>query len=342
MIHAVGVALANNEVSPYFKEGDPLPNRKRKDLRTAVSLKKGQSGQFVRVPVVEGKKSRADRNRVIGTLKIPAEKIARDVPAGSDIEVTIEIDKSRLIRTKAFIPILDEEFEDVLPLESETPDAKQLIDGLQKTKERLKDLRARAETTSDAKALGLLQSIDGECMVSESERLVGPAATEGDAARQCQNVLNRLNSRLDDVEDALEWPVLVADAEKKLSSARELVTADKYATAEDRRIFEVIERETREAIEHRVPDLLRRRFESLSSLVGDVVVRDPGIWVHWFNEAKEERDKMQDTAQAEKFFAKGDRAINSGDVPGLKEAVRGLWRLLPPEARPQAISDVMV
>ena len=131
-------------------------------------------------------------------------------------------------------------------------------------------------------------------------------------------------------------------AEKKLAVASELVKTDKYANAEDRRIFELVERETREAIEHRVPDLLRRRFDALTALVGDIIRRDPGIWVHWFGEAKAEKDKMEDPAQAERFLAKGDRAISSGDVAGLKDAVRALWRLLPPDARPEAISDVIV
>jgi molecular chaperone DnaK len=188
----------------------------------------------------------------------------------------------------------------------------------------------------------MLQRIDGECMVSEIEKLVGPAASEGDAARQCQNVLNRLLSLLDEVEECLEWPAMVEQAEKKLSFASDLVKTDKYANAEDRRIYELLERETREAIEHHVPDLLRRRLEGLSGLVGDIIRRDPGFWVHWFSMAKEERDKMDDAAQAERLLAKGDRAINTGDVPGLKDAVQGLWRLLPPDARPEAISDVIV
>ncbi len=341
--HNLGVALANNEVLVVYQKETPLPLRKRVDLRTAVSLKKGQSGQFIRVPLVEGEKQRANRNRMVGTLRIPAEKITRDVEAGTEIEVTIEIDKSTQIRTSALIPILgNDEFEDVMQLTSASPDAKDLIIELQKAKDRLKDLRQKADTTGDAKALAALQRIDGECMVSEIEKLVGPAVSEADAARQCQNVLNRLNSSLDDVEEALEWPALVEQAEKKLAYARELVNTDKYANAEDRRIFALVERETREAIEHHVQDLLRRRFETLSTLIGDIVRRDPGIWVHWFTEAKEERDKMQDAAQAERLFARGDRAINSGDVAGLKDAVQSLWRLLPAGARPEAISDVIV
>ena len=340
--HAIGVALANNEVMQFFEKGVAIPAKKRKDLHTAISIKRGQDGQLLRVPVVEGDKSRADRNRRIGTLLITGDKITRDVPAGSDIEVTIEIDQSRLIRTKAFIPVLDEEFEDILPLESSTPDAKELSQRLEKAKERLKATRDKADKADDAKANDAIQRVDSECMVPETERLVSAAAGEDDAARQCQNLLNSLESALDDAEDALEWPTLVAAAEKVLEDARKFVEGSKHSTSEDKREFAMLERETREAIEHRVPDLLRRRTDGLRSLIADVLLRDPGPWVGLFEELKGKKSDMRDAGMADRLFAQGDRAINGGDVQGLKVAVRELMKLLPESARPKSISDVTV
>jgi molecular chaperone DnaK len=340
--HAVGVALANNEVMQFFEKGITIPAKKRKDLHTAVSLKRGQGGQLLRVPVVEGDKSRADRNRLIGTLLIPSDKVTRDVPAGSDIEVTIEIDQSRLIRAKAFIPILDEEFEDVLKLESATPDAKELAERLAKAKERLKTTREKAETADDDKANDAIQRVDSECMVPEAERLTSAAAGDSDAGRQCQNLLNSLESALDDAEDALEWPTLVAEAEQVLEDARKIVEGSKHATSEDKREFAMLERETREAIEHRVPDLLRRRTDGLRSLLGDVLLRDPGPWVAFFEELKGKKSEMRDAGMADRLIAQGDRAINNGDVVGLKVAVRELLKLLPESARPKSMSDVTV
>jgi molecular chaperone DnaK len=338
--HSLGIALANNELLLFYEKDMPLPFSKRKDFRTVVALKKGESGQFLRVPLFEGEKIRANRNRGVGVLKIPAERIVRDVPAGSTIEITVQIDKSMQVRTKAFLPILDDEFEEVMQLVSVTPSAKDLMDEFLKAKERLKGLRENAEATADSEAQGGLRRIDGECMIPEIESLVGPAASQTDAARQCSNVLQRLQSSLDDVEDALEWPALVAQAEKTLASADKLVKTDKYATGEDRRLFELLERETREAIEHRLPDLLRRRVDALRSLFADVARRDPGIWVYWLTEAKGQRDQMQDAAQADMLFGRADRAINNNDVNGLRESVRGLWQLLPQEKRPDSISDV--
>jgi molecular chaperone DnaK len=325
--HAIGVELSNNEVEVFFDKNAVLPAKKRRDLHTAVFMKRGQGGQLLRVPVVEGNKSRADRNRRIGLLLIPAERINRDVPVGSDIEVTIEIDQSRLIRTKAFIPMLDDEFERVLELESAVPDARQLAEWLHKAKERLKATREKAEAAEDAKANDAIQRIDSECMVPEVERLVSAAAGDPDAARQCQNLLNSLESALDDAEDALEWPALVAEAEEVLENTRKVVDGSKHATSEDKRDLATLERETREAIEHRIPDLLRRRKEGLESLRADVGLRDPGPWVCVLEDLKAHRADMTDPAQADRLIAQGDRAVENNDFNGLKVAVCGLLPL---------------
>jgi molecular chaperone DnaK len=344
LIHSVGVALANNDVAFFFEKGTPLPTRKTQTLRTALSLQKGQSGQLLRVPVVEGERPRADRNRVIGTLLIPAERITRDVPLGSEIEVTIEIDKSRLIRTRAFIPILGEngDFEDVLPLESATPDPADLARRLEASRERLAKARAKAKETGDARAAAALQRVDSESMVESSGRAVSAARGDQDAARQSNNLLNDLDSAIDDAEGALEWPALVAEAEKELAQARRYIADSKDATTEDRQALAGLERDIRTAIDQRSTDLLRRRVQQVSALVADVLLRSPGPWIAFLEELKKDRAKMRDPELANRLFQQADQAAAANNFPGLKEAVRGLLGLLPRGERPAGIGDVML
>jgi molecular chaperone DnaK len=344
--HTVGVALANNDVARFLEKGISLPAERRLDLRTVISLKRGDSGQLLRVPVIQGDKSRADRNRVIGMLNIEAEKIDRDLPAGSVIEFSIEIDGSRQVKTKAFIPILGEvngSFEKVIGLENPIPKADELNQRLEKSKERLKGLREKADKTDEPKAVAIIQEIDRECTVTEAERLVAAASgNDSDAAQQCDHVLSPLDSKMDDVEDALEWPSLVTEAEKALEETRKAVEGSPHATPDDKQEYSVLEREAREAIEHRVPDLLRRRVNGLHALKIDVDLRDPRIWVWAFEDIKGKKGEMNDAAMAERLFDMGERAKLNDDVAGLRVAVRELLRLLPTEARPQSLSDVTV
>jgi molecular chaperone DnaK len=264
---SIGLALPNNEVLVLLEKGVALPARRR--ISFYVGGLNGPSWDpavGLRIPVVEGNRSRADRNRLVGTLIISAEKINRGVPMGSEIEVTVEVDESRLIRTKVFIPALDEEFEAVLKLESTVPDAKQLAERLHRAKERLKATRKKAESTNDSKASDAIQRIDGECMVPEAERQVSAAADDPDAARQCQNRLNSLDSALDEAEDALRWPTLADEAMRALNAVRELLESTSCATTACKQQFAVLEPETREAVRLKFPDLLRQRLDCLAAL----------------------------------------------------------------------------
>ena len=292
------------------------------------------AAQQIHVPIVEGDKSRADRNRLIGTLTIPANNISRDVPAGSSIEVTIQIDQSRLVHTSAFIPILDEVFADVLKLESVTPDASELSVGLANAKERLTEMREKAEKAGDERAAVAIRRVDAECMVSEAEQLVAAASADADAGRQCQNLLTRLESSLDDAEDAMAWPLLVTEARVALDEARKVVLGDSDAAEDDKREFATLEREISVAIEHRVPDLLRKRTEGVRSLSIGIELRKPGLWVAFFVNMKEKKSEMRDAGMAKLLFEQGDRAIENGNVPMLKTAVQQLMQLLPASGRP--------
>lgn len=325
--HSVGVALANNEVVWFFEKDSVIPARKCRGLHTAIPLQRGQTGQLLRVPVVEGSKNRADRNRIVGTLLIPGDNIAHDVPVGSDIEVTIEINESRLISSTAFIPILNQEFENVMPLESVNPEQEQLAEALARAKERLHAVREKARKTNDRSADGALQRIESEGMVPELERLVSAAAADHDAGRQALNLLNSFESALDDAEDALEWPALVAETQNNLTETRKMVHSSNHATETDKQNFDALEREIHDAIVHCVPDLLRRRKEALDALVADVALKDPGPWVYYFEELKSHRNEMRDPAQADRLIAQGDRAVASNDFNGLKVAVIGLLQL---------------
>jgi molecular chaperone DnaK len=118
LAHPIGLALSDNQVFQVFARGAALPARRTISFRTEKALRHGQAGDELRFPLVEGESSQADRNRQISVLVIPAMKLARDLPAGSEIEVTLKIDESRNIEASAYIPSLDEQFAERVDLKA--------------------------------------------------------------------------------------------------------------------------------------------------------------------------------------------------------------------------------
>ncbi|MBN2547791.1 MAG: Hsp70 family protein [Anaerolineales bacterium] len=328
LIHSVGVALANNEVRKFFEKGTPLPARQRRDLKTAATIHMGAAGEFIHVPVIEGDNARADRNRLIGTLSIPAVSIRRDVPAGSDVEVTIEIDESRLLKTSAYIPILDLEVEEVHKLDKPTPDIDRLEDELEREKKRLEAARRKAHETNDEAAQRIIQEkVEGEQMVEQIDTSLSAAGGDRDAADKAQNRLIDLKVTIDQVEDALEWPALVAEAQQQITNTRQII--HDYGDEDNRQLMDQLEQGIQQAIRSRDVDQLRRLVEDAHGLALRILVEKPEFWGGFFQHLQEKRSLMRDRAQADQLFAQGQIAMQNNDVQRLKAVVQQLIALLP-------------
>ena len=118
--NSLRVAVTGNQTETLLDRGEDLPCYKMQEFETAKDLKKGKSGDLLRVPVVESvanlvgiEDDHADACFLVGTLPIEAddERVNCDVPQGSTLEITLLEDESRLITVKAYVPLLNEEFE---------------------------------------------------------------------------------------------------------------------------------------------------------------------------------------------------------------------------------------
>ena len=341
LTHSLGIALANNEFKAFFEKGAPLPVHKRDIFHTAVSIRKGEKNNSLRIPVMEGQSLRADRNRRIGTLEIPAEHIKRDVPVGSEVEVTIDIDRSRLIQTSAFIPILDEVFESVIPMEADDTkfDPKELTQELQKEKERLANVREKAKTTGDERAKEALQKIEQEQMVEQADAALAAASDDADDAKKCRNRLLDLRIAIDSTEDALEWPALVLSAEKIISAGKEI--AQQHGNADEKRILESEEAQVRNALLTHDPELLDHQIESYRMAIFRILQRTGVLQVIFFQNLCERKAEMRDQTQAQSLISEGLRAMNTNDKDRLQAINHQLSDLLPTPPKQPGIGDLI-
>ncbi len=331
LIHSIGVALADNTVAQFFEKGTPLPARFRRTMKTTVDVRAGKSGELIRVPVVEGENARADRNEIVGSLEIPATNLKRDVPAGTELDVVIEVDESRRFLTKAYVPILDEEYEATLIKTLVVPTPEELETLVQAEKKRLADLREKARKANEPRANELFARIDGERLEHEVDQALAASRNDQDSADKCASRLRDLQIALDGVEDALRWPELVAEAQKEIEIATEIV--QRHGKAEQRALLNTLVKEVRDAIEHRDHGLLKTRVEELMNFRFRVWRETPEFWVTCLAFLQNNKGIMRDRAEAERLFSMAVRAMNANDLNGLKAAVQQLFQLLPPAER---------
>ena len=337
LINSVGVGLANKEMQIFIQKGTPLKARRREIHRTTVALRKGESGTILKIPVFEGENTkRADRNSLIGTLEIPGDKIKRDLPVGSEVEITIEINESRLVTARAYINMLDEEYENVLELEKKRADSRQLADEFKKEKDRLEKARGQAQQVGGDQADKPLRRIQDEGMIHDIEVSLAAAQADPDAADKCEKRLRDLKTAIDEVEDAVAWPTLVSEAEKEIEETRKMV--QDYGKGDDRSNFESLEREIRAAIGSRDIDLLRQKKDHMETLRMKILMEQDAFWIGYFEFLVQNKSQMRDKSLAEQLIAQGRRAIDTNDINGLRVLVRQLNDLL---ERPIQPGDIL-
>jgi molecular chaperone DnaK len=333
--HTVGVALADNMTEDFFRKGEALPSRDVRVLHTAFDARAGGSSTM-RIPFIEGQSARADRNTEFGVIVIPESALARTVPAGSEVEVTIWIDASRDVRAEVYIPLLDDAFEASWSYDNYREKARDpagLSAQISAEKERLAELREKANVTDDENARAAIRRVDDQQLVKEVDGAAVAMSADTKAAGRCEQQLRDLQKALDAAEEALRWPALVADAQTAIDVGQGLV--DESGDDDDRRRFPLLRKQVQEAIRTADVALLTQRLQELYGLVIPLFKQSPTFHYSSLQRLRERVPEMTDQGRAQELLALADRAVLDGDMDGLQAANEQLEQLLPgPPPRP--------
>ncbi len=323
LIHPIGVQLSGNNVERFFEKGTPLPARKRHVFVTSAEARRGAAGHLIRVPVVEGPHRRADRNDRVGCLDIPCANLKRDVPAGSEVEVTVEANESRRFFTRVYIPVLNEEFETELIRSFERLSPAELRKEAGEARKRLDDLRGKAGGDQHAEAM--ISELEDQMLPQELDKTLQAANNDEDAADRAASLVKDLQARLDAVEDAVAWPRLVAEAEDVIREANDKVK--KHGKPEDQRALRAHEDEVRSAITRKDEAHLKLCVEEMQGFMFRVWQNSSEFWLGLFSVLEQDKDNLSPRAEAERLLANARRAILSDDVSGLRSACQALMQL---------------
>lgn len=329
LINSMGIALANNEYDKLFERGRGLPLKATRDYRTVHAIRQGQTGELIRIPIIEGEHDLADRNRHIDDLLIEALNIRRDLPAGSEVEITLRVDESRIVTASAYVPVLDDEFSKKIELRHKSPDAQFLQQDFDKEIARFHKVKSKAESARGETAEGLVQQVEDSPVMREVEELLAAAKADAGAAAECEKRLLEVKLELDKAADALEWPTLKSEAHNWLGWLQTVV--DQHGTDKQKQRASEFATEVEKIIRERKPDRLRKQIEQIARLHFEIVSTQAGWWMYQFQQAEKEQQKMKDQDRALRLFGQGRDYVAKNNLMGLQNVVRQLWDLLPAE-----------
>ncbi len=327
LARSIGVSLASNTVHTYFDKGTVLPARKTYTHKTVDTLRPGQSGALISIPVVQGESARADRNRKVGLLSISAEKLKRVLPAHSDVEVTLEVDRSGRLRAQAYVPLLEELFEEVVRVSMPTADPVALRQTLEQENDRLDLLRERAARGGHSELLAKLSRTEADLLAIET-LLQAAQGGDRDAGQQSERMMQALQEVLDQSEADLRWPELQAEAARSLAFATEMVI-ETDADEMTRKHLAALERELNAAMAARDAVVTEEKAQRLRNLASTLHFRRDWAWSSEFEQLCSDLGQYPDLPRARQLVDKGRQALGASQTEELKRVVRELWSLAP-------------
>ncbi|MEZ4452363.1 MAG: Hsp70 family protein [Nannocystaceae bacterium] len=322
----IGVALANDGVRVYFERGAPLPARRTFSLYTVEGVAKGGQGAVIKIPIVQGEYDDAHLCRLVGALEIRGDAIKDNLASGSEVEVTIELDRGGALSARALVPALSQVFEDVAQLL--VPEAS--VDVLEAN---AGALRGRiAELRSDAFRRGAIQVLD---RMNKIEAGLGDldhdvAAAKGgdtDAAQKARRTLLEIDADLEELELERKWPEIDREARESLIWATSWVA--EYGLPHEQRLLDETAKALEKARKDRDPIELQRQLRLVNRLGSTSSLRHPEAWPRRFESAASEIGNASDLVKAQALVKEGREALARGDTGALRSITQKLWQLLP-------------
>ena len=295
---------------------------------------------MIRIPLLEGEHPRADRNRQIGMLEVVARagrratfrRAARSRSASRSTRPA----SSRPARTCRCSTRSSNRSSRCATETAPTVDV--LSAEFQAERRRLAGTGASARQRQPGRRARLFR-IDSEQIEQDVAALLDAARADPDAATTCGRRLLDLRAAIDAVEDALEWPELVAEAEGVTTEAERIVAES--GDAEDRRRCADFADAARAAVADHDGRLVRVQLTELRELAVGVLDRSGRLDLLVFEDLKRRRQELADRARGERLLEQGRVAALRRDSPTLRNINLQLRSLLPmPTPPPDPFSTV--
>ncbi len=323
---SIGVALADGAVRTFFERGSPLPMRRSFTLKTVETVSRGAEGFALCVPIVQGEFPLAHLCRLVGALEIPSHGVNASLPAGSDVEVTLELDRGGRLSATARVPALGQVFDQVAHLVAPRVPVEEL-------EARVDALRGRANAVGGdvmragaSKALGRLHAL--ESLFDDLERDVQAArGGDADAAEKARRALLEIDAALGDIDAELAWPALDGMIHNNLANATSWLS--QFGSDAERKVLTDTIAVLEKARHARDMREVERQLRIVARLGDAAYFRHPDAWRWQLEDVRARSSEASDLPRAMALVGEGERALARGDMPGVERAVRQIWPLLP-------------
>jgi molecular chaperone DnaK len=304
-------------------------------LKTRSEIRPGMIKDIIRIPIYQGDYNAEGTNPVLNNLVteviITGEEMPALLPLGSDVDITIKVDSSQLMKFTAYFPLLNHTEELEIEIKQTEPPTEEFL------------------TNEISKAKHLAQKVNANDVYENLEALETQLENEKGSADGKMKILDSLRKellKLDNAEKASEWPIV----EKKLKDAfynlEDLIEKIKANSDDEELNMEMVEahiHEYKKTIEQVIKDKNTKEAKHLISDIGSLdfnlrnAVTGNAIDVQFLKQIDSNFNSYnwKDRNKARQLCNQGLQLATAGNTDGIRNILVQLISLMPDDEKPK-------
>ena len=297
------------------------------ELKTRATLRPGKLTDIIRIPIYQGQYdaygSNPTLNNLIQEVIITGERMPAVLPEGSDVEITIKVDRSQIMKFKAYFPLLEYTEELEIKINStDTPVVEELKKNINQAINNAKKVEAN----------------DIAAEIAKLETQLENEAGSADSKMKIQEALRKELFKLDSIEKAAIWTTLEKELKQEFFEFEDLIKKIKESGNESDLNMDKIDEylaEYRKTIEQIIKDkdskAAKELKEDIRSL--DIEIRNEltegevDINRLKYHDREFQNLKWKDKNKARQLVNQGLQLIADGKSKSLRPVLRQIWDL---------------
>lgn len=329
LARSIGVALADGWVKTFIDRGTPLPAKRTFTQSTVQALAPGTDDSLV-IPIVQGERRKARFCRSVGSLVINADELTKPLPTGTNVEITIEVDRGGDLKAQAYLPEQKKLIEGVAQLMIANQSVEALTSMLNTLNTRVNKLSQQAFRERDMSLVDSCEPLLIE-LQSMQKTLSGDQEIQQDTCQRLARNLQDLEAQVEQIESQGQLQELIDECQDKYFHAAGRV--EEYGDEMDKRSLEECNKQLATAIEFSRQSEIERLIERLESISGSAYRKNPYYIVDRFNYWASFISSATNPKRANILVEKGKKLIEQESYPALKPIVDEIYNLIPQQVR---------
>jgi len=307
-------------------------------LKTQKQIRPGMEADFIKIPLYQGEHgangTRAIYNEHVYNIIISGTDLPALLPENSDVDLTINIDKSQKVSIQAYFPYLDHTTDIEVPTDTvQSVDTNWLANEIRKAKGSAKELKE--EGTHGEK----IQKIENE--IAELERKFNNCKNDVDGKQEVLTNLRKTLKTIDELNESAEWPNLEKNLKEefyRLEKANE-----DLGNAQTTQVVNQLRNQLEEVIKSQDIKLGQTLVEEILDVFFQLTMIYQLINCIRHHNQNFSSYHWKDRHRARQLLNEGLQQIGENPtVDNLRPIVISLYDLLPIEERPSGDGDVLV